>query len=326
MQNENKICRNCLLSLPLKSFYKDSSSIDGLCSQCKLCKNEKTRLLRLERANNNKIPTHKICPRCTINKTADCFTCLKTNKDGLASYCKDCRRLADITRKNKAKEQPIVLDNSVTKKCVKCEIEKPITMFRITRKSNDNVTHICLECLPKNNWTKEKQRISEKKYRLNNPEKMKEKYKKYALNINRRIRDSLNHRISEALFTNKVTKNNTTTNYIGCDIPFLKKWIEFQFIDGMSWDNYGKWHLDHVTPCFSYDLSNDKHITECFHWKNYRPLWAKDNMEKSNKIDIYLIEQHKIKANDYEQNILSFSAQVKEGELLEHPEVHSTTT
>jgi hypothetical protein len=327
MQTEIKTCTKCLLNLPIISFYKDSSNKNGFHSQCKLCKNNQTKLMRKNRIINNiDIPYFKVCARCKTEKKYIHFTCLKSSKDGLATYCKECRHLNDIDRKNIIKTQPIFLDNTVTKICIKCNTEKTINCFRITRKSNDNVSYICLECLPKNNWNKEKQRISEKKYRLNNSEKIKAKYKKDGLNINRRIRDSLNHRISEALFTNKVTKNNNTINYIGCTIPFLKDWIEYQFIDNMCWDNYGKWHLDHVKPCASYNLENDKDIKECFNWKNYQPLWCKDNLIKSNKIDFELIKNHIEKACNYEKYILNFSAQVKEGELLEHPEVHDTTT
>jgi hypothetical protein len=321
MQLENKECTKCLEVFPINRFYKKKDSKCGLSSWCKNCKNKQTQQLRLNRASNNnfEIPHSKICARCKEDKDRTCFTRLHGSRTGLATYCKDCRRLNDIDRKNLAKEKPIILDETVKKVCIRCNIEKILTLFRVTRSTNDNASNICIDCLPKNNWTKEKQRISDKKYRDNNPEKLKEKYKKQGLNINRRIRDSLNHRISEALFTNKVTKNNKTVNYIGCDIPYFKKWIEFQFIENMSWDNYGEWHLDHVKPCCSYDLTNNNDLLECFNWKNYQPLWKKDNLLKSDSINLLLIEQHKLKACNYEKNIYN-SAQVKEGELLEHPD------
>ena len=86
------------------------------------------------------------------------------------------------------------------------------------------------------------------------------------------------------------------------------------------WNNYGEWHLDHVKPCSSYNLTNETEIKECFNWKNYQPLWKKDNMSKSNKININYIEQHKEKAYIFEMNNISILyAQVKEGELLETP-------
>ena len=136
---------------------------------------------------------------------------------------------------------------------------------------------------------------------MNNPDKIKEKNRRQGQNINRRIRDSLNHRISGALISNNIKKKDKTVEYIGCSIHFLQKWIEFQFQENMTWENYGQWHLDHVKPCSSYNLSVTEQINECFCWKNIQPLWQIDNLKKSNKIDIQYIETHYEKANNYEK-------------------------
>ena len=47
-----------------------------------------------------------------------------------------------------------------------------------------------------------------------------------------------------------------TMELIGCSIEFLKEYIANKFTEGMSWDNYGEWHLDHIRPCSSFDLSD----------------------------------------------------------------------
>ena len=78
--------------------------------------------------------------------------------------------------------------------------------------------------------------------------------------------------------------------YTGCDMEFLKKWFEFLFTDDMSWNNYGSWHIDHVIPCASFDLINEEAIQKCFNWKNLRPCWSKENMEKSSHIVSEAIE------------------------------------
>lgn len=323
MLNNFKNCSKCCENLPLLSFYKDKTNKDGYCSQCKRCKNENIKKMRLNRMNQNiQKPINKICPKCKLNLCSSNFTSLKSSKDGLAVYCKKCRRLNDTNRRNNSKENPIIIDDkySIIKKCTKCLIDKDLSFYRINRKSSDNFTHICVDCLPKNNWTREKQQISEKKYRLNNPEKIKEKFKKYSSSINYRIRQSIHSRLVELLFKDKISKKNKTFTYIGCDINYFKKWLECQFVDGMTWNNYGEWHLDHVKPCSSYNLTNETEIKECFNWKNYQPLWKKDNMSKSNKININYIEQHKEKAYIFEMNNISILyAQVKEGELLETP-------
>jgi hypothetical protein len=316
-----KTCSNCCEILSLTAFFKDKTNKDGLTSQCKSCKNESTRLRRYNISIQDiQKPSHKTCPRCKLELSASNFTSLKTSKDGLAAYCKNCRRLNDIDRKINAKNNVVIVNESLLKVCSKCFIEKPHTQYRINRKSTDNITHICLECLPTNNWTKKKQQLSEKKYRENNPEKMREKYKKQGNNVNRRIRNSIHQYIRAIFQKNTREKTYNTFTYIGCDIQFFKNWLEFQFSDGMTWDNYGEWHMDHVIPCSTFDLSNDNEIKECFNWKNYQPLWKKDNLVKSNKIDEKYIKIHKEKAYNYENKFSKyFLAQVKEGELLETP-------
>ena len=142
------------------------------------------------------------------------------------------------------------------KKCEKCNILKSSNNFRPNKKSCDNYFSICNECWPKPLWNKEKQAASEKKYIAKNYEKIREKWKKAGKQINRKVRDSLNHRISGALQSNNTYKNNKTSYYIGCSIPYLKEWIEYQFHENMTWENYGDWHLDHVKACCSYNLNN----------------------------------------------------------------------
>ena len=69
-------------------------------------------------------------------------------------------------------------------------------------------------------------------------------------------------------------------NLLGCTIQEARNHIEKQFIDGMSWENYGKWHIDHIKPCASFDLTKENDQRKCFHYTNLQPLWAKDNLVK----------------------------------------------
>lgn len=67
----------------------------------------------------------------------------------------------------------------------------------------------------------------------------------------------------------------------------LMKHLQKQFKPGMTWENYGKWHLDHRIPVsvFNFDSLSDIDFQRCWSLKNLQPLWAKDNIKKSNKID-----------------------------------------
>lgn len=60
----------------------------------------------------------------------------------------------------------------------------------------------------------------------------------------------------------------------------LKRHLEQQFRNGMSWDNYGKWHVDHRKPCALFDMSDPEQFKECWSLENLQPLWAVDNIKK----------------------------------------------
>lgn len=66
----------------------------------------------------------------------------------------------------------------------------------------------------------------------------------------------------------------------------LKKHLEKQFQNGMTWKNHTKdgWHIDHIIPCSFFDLSDPEQQKECFNYKNLQPLWAEDNLSKGNNI------------------------------------------
>jgi len=76
-----------------------------------------------------------------------------------------------------------------------------------------------------------------------------------------------------------------TTRLIGCTVEELRHHLEAQFADGMSWDNYGRdgWHIDHIRPCASFDLTDPEQQRQCFHYTNLQPLWAADNIRKGSK-------------------------------------------
>ncbi len=100
-------------------------------------------------------------------------------------------------------------------------------------------------------------------------------------NINFKIEGNLRKRIWNSL--NGFSKSNKTVNLLGCSIESLKQHLESQFKLGMSWSNYGKWHIDHKIPCASFDLSKSSEQYKCFHYTNLQPLWAKENLIKGKK-------------------------------------------
>lgn len=294
-----KKCNRCAQEKHVDSFYKDSASKDGYYTICKQCKNESTKKSREKLHQRSKLPTitHKDCARCKEYLPVCNFTKLKSNITGYAVYCKQCRKLNDYERKQK---NPCEI-NAGQKICQKCNLEKDFSKFHTTRKSSDGVYNTCKDCWPKSTWTREKARLSERKYYENNKEKVRAKWRRQGQNINRRVRNSLNSRIRESLLNFGNKKDNVTRSYLGCSFNYLRKWIEFQFDNDMSWDNYGQWHLDHVTPVATFDLSNDANIRDCFHWSNLRPCWATQNIQKGDKMMHRLIEKHRILSENYQK-------------------------
>lgn len=67
---------------------------------------------------------------------------------------------------------------------------------------------------------------------------------------------------------------------VGCTPEELRDHIAKHFAAGMSFENYGEWHVDHVRPCASFDLSDPEQVKTCFNWRNLRPLWSADNIRK----------------------------------------------
>ena len=72
---------------------------------------------------------------------------------------------------------------------------------------------------------------------------------------------------------------------LGCTHDQLVQHLESQFLPGMSWNNYGDWHVDHIRPCASFDLLDPEQQARCFHYTNLQPLWAKDNISKGAKYE-----------------------------------------
>ena len=81
------------------------------------------------------------------------------------------------------------------------------------------------------------------------------------------------------------SKTKHSIEYLGCTIEEFKKHIEDQFEEGMSWENHGEWHIDHRRPCASFNLVNEEEQRMCFHHTNLQPMWAPENISKSDSFD-----------------------------------------
>jgi hypothetical protein len=77
------------------------------------------------------------------------------------------------------------------------------------------------------------------------------------------------------------------TELLGCTIADFRAHIETRWLPGMTWENWGRkrgcWQLDHIRPVSSFDFTDPAQQFTCFHYTNYQPLWAIDNIRKGNK-------------------------------------------
>lgn len=81
-----------------------------------------------------------------------------------------------------------------------------------------------------------------------------------------------------------IKKRNSVLGIVGCSMSDFCVHIEAQFLPGMTWENRGQWHLDHKRPVASFDLSDPEQVKACFHYSNFQPLWALDNVMKSDSV------------------------------------------
>jgi hypothetical protein len=98
-------------------------------------------------------------------------------------------------------------------------------------------------------------------------------------NLNGWLSLKLRNRLIEALVKNR--KSAKSAELLGCTIQELKVHLESQFTDGMTWENRGQWHIDHIRPCASFDLSKPEEQRACFHFTNLQPKWRQHNQAKS---------------------------------------------
>ena len=98
------------------------------------------------------------------------------------------------------------------------------------------------------------------------------------------ITQRLRHRIRDAIKRSKGVKSDSAKSLCGCSIPELMLHLQGKFKEGMHWNNLGKWHIDHIRPCASFDLTDPEQQKQCFHYTNLQPLWAAENIRKGAKV------------------------------------------
>jgi hypothetical protein len=201
------------------------------------------------------------------------------------------------------------------KKCTKCKIEKNLEFFDKDKSRSDGYGYTCKKCKHEYNKT-EKGKNSQKKCYIKNKEKVLRKAKEYYLknsekikgrsneyyNTNKEIinerRKYYNYKITTDVILRNILRSrigkiisgeakgeSSAVKDLGCSIKDFKKYLEAKFQPGMTWENRGRygWHVDHIIPLGTFNLSNREEFLKACHYTNLQPLWAKDNLKKAKK-------------------------------------------
>jgi len=219
------------------------------------------------------LTSHKMetrtCTKCGEAKSANMFS-KRLDSGNYRSDCKACRSKIECERRRNNSEEFKAKDAIYYSSNKEMILEKN----REYRKEHRN------EIMKQKQeyYVANKDRILE--YHQNNKEV---RNTKRAIRLKNDAQFKITERLKSKVSTLVKSKNDTDYNdIIRCSTIHFKEWLEYQFDDGMTFENYGtEWHIDHVIPISFFDFTMQK---VCFDWTNTRPLYAKENMKKSKRI------------------------------------------
>lgn len=125
-----------------------------------------------------------------------------------------------------------------------------------------------------------------REYRRNNQDRLRQinrqrNQRRYANDLIYRLQVNLRNRLNVAIRDGQ--KAGSAVRDLGCSIEEFKSHISGLFEPGMSWDNWGEWHLDHIKPLASFDLTQRDQFLAACRYANLQPLWASENLRKGSR-------------------------------------------
>lgn len=130
----------------------------------------------------------------------------------------------------------------------------------------------------------------QKQYRKENRDTAREYIKEYCKERSKTDPEFRLKRVMTSALVRMIKGTVGKTRHLPYTMTELRRHMERQFLPGMNWENYGKWHIDHIRPISSFSINSPDHpdFLQCWGLPNLRPLWAKDNIAKKDK-RIFLI-------------------------------------
>lgn len=257
----------------------------------------------------------KNCSRCKQLLPFDCFYKNKSKKHGLESCCKGCTKQYNKQYYHNHKEENSKRGKEYRRshKEELIEYDKqryPNRRERVLEQKRRHYSALSQERKEeitkrkKQRYQDDRERILEQKrqYAQSHKKEIAEKNKKYNQNHkekingyrNRKYKESpkfrLNIMIGRAICRALKIKNISKANrhwesLVNFTLEELINHLESLFHTGMTWENQGKWHIDHIKPISLFDFKgvDDPEFKKCWSLENLQPLWAEENIKKSNK-------------------------------------------
>jgi len=252
----------------------------------------------------------KVCSKCGVSKSAEGFGRDNSKKSGVRSHCKEC--VCENTKKYNASHKEAVQKRkaehrnkpevkALEKKRYKEYYHRPDVKARYEEYRNaPDIKERYEEYRNKPEVIERKKQLEKENAPLRN-EQLKERYKN---DKNYQLTAIVRSRIQKAL---KRNKTNSSFEYLGCDVEFLKNWLEYRFDENMSWENMGSyWHIDHIIPVHSFDITNSLEQKICFHWTNLQPLSATENLTKKHTLHPHYYFNNIINVNRFNSKYKQF--------------------
>ena len=277
-----KQCTKCKLKKPPVDFGNNKTRPDGLSCWCKLC---------------SKINSRKYYQDNKEQRSLKAKEYYKDNKEKAKKYYKQNKEKISIREKlyRQKNKKEIAVRTKAYRQKNKEEIAKKDAIHYKKNKERINARQRAWDAA---NSDKRREREAARRdiireqqnaYYKENKDKIL-KAKRMARRLRRktdptfRLEANLRSRTNGAIKNN--SKSKSTIELLGCTVEHARKHLESQFTDGMNWETYGfyGWHIDHIIPCASFDLSIPEQQRQCFHFTNLQPLWAKDNLSKNDKL------------------------------------------
>lgn len=296
-ENEMKECSVCGAVRSFSEFYKNKNTKRGLVAHCIECdRKRKDRKFVKKKCMIDYERRLKECSKCGKILPFSSFSAKKTGVGGLNPPCKECERVKTGSTRRQVK---IDYENEM-KGCSVCGGFYPFDHFYARSRSKSGLSSSCKSCEASRAQSfknKEVRRL----YQLKNREKIKKYKQANILEFNKvqnsyrkkRKQEDLNYKLATNLRSriNRVLKGEikagSSVNDLGCSVEDFIRYLEERFYKRsngqlMDWANYGRegWHIDHVKPLTSFDLSNREQFLQACHYTNMQPLWVEDNLAK----------------------------------------------